>query len=77
MGLVGPGDIGGRDQSNSQSSMPWRLHKLMYRPITQNKAQDEHQNSKGIVDDVRRDLVGSNSGPDPMENHHRKAVDWP
>lgn len=77
MSLICPGDIGGRDQCDSQPLMPWRLHKLVDCPVSENKAKYKHQNSKSVVDDLRRDLIRPNACPDPVEDHHWEAIDRP
>ena len=77
MCLICPGDVGARDEHDGDAPMSRTRHELVNGPVFQHKARDEHDAAQEVVYDLRRDLAAARLGPEPLEHHHRNAVDRP
>lgn len=53
------------------------MNQLMYRPILQNEAQDEHDHAQRIIYDCWVNFFLNLPWPEPLEQHHWQAVRRP
>ncbi len=77
VGLVRPCNVRRSHQYHGQSSLPRGLDKLMYRPVFQYEAKDEHEDSHGVVYDLGSYLLFPGLCPYPSKHDHGEAIYGP
>lgn len=77
VGLEGPGNVGGCDESDGDSPVSRRRNELMYSPVLKHKAQQEHHDAQSVEGDGGRHLAIPQALPKPFEDCERDSVDEP
>lgn len=79
MRLIGPCDVGGGDEEDGDAPMTGRWNKLVQGPILENKAEEEHEDTKSPKDGNGRYVVMTpvSATVKPTKQEHRQPVDGP
>lgn len=78
MRLVGPGNIGRGHKQDGDAAVSRRRYQLMQGPVLEDKADEEHEDSQGPKDDDGGYLaIIAVADPEPAQEEHGEAIDWP